>query len=102
MLTRTRSKRLLLADVCLCLRYDGTAVKKIRVKLGAAGYDVLIANGLLRNAGKLIRARCGVTSHVLVVTSPRIRRVWGKQLETSLRSAHLPFSVLTIPDGEQH
>ena len=39
------------------LRYDGTRVKKIPVRLGAASYDVLIANGLLRKAGRLIRKR---------------------------------------------
>lgn len=77
-------------------------MKKIPVKLGSAGYDVLIANGLLRDAGKLIRERCGTPSHCLVVTSPRIRRLWGKQMEASLRGAHLPFTVLIIPDGERH
>jgi 3-dehydroquinate synthase len=77
-------------------------VKKIPVKLGAAAYDVLIADGLLRDAGKLIRARCGTPSQCLVVTSPRIRRLWGKPLEVSLRRAKLCFTVLTIPDGEQH
>ena len=77
-------------------------MKKIPVKLGAAAYDVLIADGLLRDAGKLIRARCGTPSHCLVITSPRIRRLWGKPLEASMRSARLAFTVLTIPDGEQH
>ncbi len=84
------------------LRYDGTRVEKIAVKLGDASYEVLIANGLLRNAGKRIVRRCGVPSRCVVITSPRVRKLWGRELERSLSAAKLPFALLTLPDGEQH
>jgi 3-dehydroquinate synthase len=77
-------------------------VKKIAVKLGAASYDVLIANRLLRDAGKYLRAKCGVPSKCVVITSPRVHKLWGVGLERSLRAAKLPFITLTMPDGEQN
>lgn len=77
-------------------------MKRIPVKLGAASYDVLIANGLLRSAGRLIRGVCGQPSHCAVITSPRIQKFWGKELESALRAARLPFEILTVPDGEPH
>jgi 3-dehydroquinate synthase len=77
-------------------------VKKIPVKLGDASYEVLIGHGLLASSGPRIRARCGVPSRCVVITSRRIHRFWGKELERSLGSAALPFNVLTIPDGERH
>lgn len=77
-------------------------MKKIPVKLGAASYNVLIANGLLREAGPLIvRGFERRPSLCVVISSPRIWSLWGEKLSSSLKSAGLAFAVLKIPDGEQ-
>jgi len=39
-------------------------------------------------------------SQILVVTSPNVRRHWGRQLEESLRDARLKYQVLEMNDGE--
>lgn len=77
-------------------------MKKIPVRLGAASYEALIANGLLRDSGRLIRERCAQVSNAIVITCPRIRKLWGKRFEASLKAAQIRFKVLTIPDGEKH
>jgi 3-dehydroquinate synthase len=76
-------------------------VHKIKVKLGPNSYDVLIGDGLLRDAGRLLeRAKPAKDSRVFVVTSPNVRRHWGEKLETSLRRAKITYHVLEANDGE--
>jgi 3-dehydroquinate synthase len=75
-------------------------VKKITVRLNDRPYDVVIAAGLLRDAGERI-ARWK-PQRTVVVTSPTVRKYWGATLESSLRAARLRHAVLEIPDGEQH
>jgi 3-dehydroquinate synthase len=78
-------------------------VKKITVKLKPAPYDVLADRGLLRSAGEnIVRAMGGKPSLCLVVTSARVRKFWGKNLERSLQGAGLPFVTNEIKDGETH
>ncbi|HEV2991190.1 MAG TPA: 3-dehydroquinate synthase [Candidatus Angelobacter sp.] len=76
-------------------------VRKIKVKLGHNSYDVLIADGLLRDAGRfLANAMPSRNSQVFVVTSPNVRRHWGNKLEASLRRAKLAYYMLEANDGE--
>lgn len=89
------------------VRYGGfrlissVEVEKIGVKLGRNSYDVLIGDGLLRDAGRVAeRLRPSKDSRVFVVTSPNIRRHWGEKLEASLRRAKLNYHVLEMNDGE--
>ena len=76
-------------------------MQKIKVKLGHNSYDVLIGDGLLRAAGRLIeQVKPSRDSRVFVITSPNIRRHWGEKLEASLRRAKLTYCVLETNDGE--
>src|SRR5205807_2228374 len=76
-------------------------VEKIKVKLGHNSYDVLIGDGLLRDAGRVLRRLLpSEDSHVFVITSPNVRRHWGEKLETSLHRAKLKCHVLEMNDGE--
>jgi 3-dehydroquinate synthase len=76
-------------------------VKKITVKLKSAPYDVLIGHGLLRDAGKsIVRTLRGKPALCMVVTSTRIQKLWGRELEKSLRAAGIRFQIIAIPDGE--
>src|SRR5947209_17698457 len=79
-----------------------SAVKRISVKLRASPYDVIIAAGALREAGKqIVKAVDRMPTLTVVVTSPQIRRHWGAVLEASLKKAKLKFEVVEIDDGEQ-
>jgi 3-dehydroquinate synthase len=76
-------------------------VQRIKIKLDQNSYDVLIGDGLLRDAGCLLeRVKPSRDSRVFVVTSPNVRRHWGEKLETSLRRAELSYQVLETSDGE--
>jgi 3-dehydroquinate synthase len=76
-------------------------VQKIKVKLGPNSYDVLIGNGLLRDAGRLLeRVKPSRDSRVFVITSPNVRQHWGEKLETSLHRAKLSYQMLEMNDGE--
>jgi len=76
-------------------------VKKIKVKLKSGSYDVLMAAGLLRNAGREVkRLLPSPHARVFVVTSPNVRRHWGPVLEQSLQRAGVGHQVLEMNDGE--
>ncbi len=76
-------------------------MNKIRVKLGKNSYDVMVGSGLLRHAGREVRRVLPAPgTRVFVITSPNVRRHWGRQLEESLRKARMPYQVLEMNDGE--
>ena len=76
-------------------------MRKIKVKPGTRGYDVIIGGGSLRHAGREIRRVLPQhDSRVFIITSPRVRAHWGEALEHSLRSAKLSYHVLEMNDGE--
>lgn len=76
-------------------------MKKIRVKLKPSSYDVLIGHGGLNEAGKRIKVVLpSRTSMCVVVTSPTVRRHWGKKLEESLRRASINYKVVEVDDSE--
>jgi 3-dehydroquinate synthase len=69
-------------------------VKTIRVKTNPP-YSVVIG------AGALARVRAEIKnlrpSSVFVITSPRVRRLWGAEL-----ARRLPAKWIAVPDGERH
>jgi 3-dehydroquinate synthase len=76
-------------------------MRKIQVKPGKSRYDVIIGGGLLRHAGREVRRILRAhPTRVFVITSPRVRRHWGKALEDSLRRARLTYNILEMNDGE--
>lgn len=76
-------------------------MKRIRVKLKSNPYDVLIATGLLRRAGREVRRLLpSKTSRVFVITSSRVRRHWGGAIEAALQRARVPLHVFEMDDGE--
>ncbi|HWX56651.1 MAG TPA: 3-dehydroquinate synthase [Verrucomicrobiae bacterium] len=76
-------------------------MKTIKIKLGKNSYDVVIASGLLRHAGREVRCVLPAPdARVFVVTSPKVRHHWGEELEQSLRRAKLAYHMLEMEDGE--
>src|SRR5262249_50288016 len=81
--------------------YDSFNVTKIRVRLKPDTYNVLIGNGLLRRVGReLRRIMPPEPPRIFVITSPNVRRHWGKALAKSLTQARLSFEILEMNDGE--
>ena len=64
-------------------------------------YAVHIGRALLAAAGARIAALDLDPTHVVIVTSPRVAHLWGRELEAGLRRAKMKVSVLRIPDGEE-
>jgi 3-dehydroquinate synthase len=76
----------------------------IRVNITAPprAYEALIENGLLGAAGERLANILGARRKLFVVTSPQVRRRWGKKLLASLRASGFAPLVLEMADGEPH
>lgn len=77
------------------------SLTRIAVQTPSRSYDVLVERGLLRSAGTVLRDIIPAESRVFVVTSPRIRRVWGKSLQKSFIRVGRKLEILEMPDGER-
>jgi 3-dehydroquinate synthase len=64
-------------------------------------YSVVVGRELLGRIGELVKLPSGAEK-ALLVSHPRIRRLWAKEIERGLRSAGLTASWWTFPEGEEH
>ena len=71
----------------------------VRVELGARGYDIVIGDGLLGQAGARIAA-LAPAARCLVVTDETVARHHLSTLAASLAQAGLHHTALTLPPGE--
>lgn len=80
---------------------DGTTTERLRVDLGERSYDILIGNGLLADAGRLIAP---------VLRAPRVAVITDQNvvdaghlatLETALTAADIAFRTIILEPGEQ-
>src|SRR5271157_5176805 len=60
---------------------------RIPVQTPSRSYEVLVERGLLRSAGQALRDILPAQSRGFVVTSPRIRKLWGGVLTKSFSRA---------------
>jgi 3-dehydroquinate synthase len=78
-------------------------VNSFTIQVKPAPYNVLIETGLLRDAGKNLRAAFGSKpSHTAVITAGPVRKHWEATLATSLSQAGLDPYLLEIRDGERY
>lgn len=75
----------------------------VRVALsGGRGYDIQIGAGMLARVGEAVAA-VARGSRVVIVTQPRIDRLWGETLRASLRTAGFQgVDTVTFPAGERY
>jgi shikimate kinase/3-dehydroquinate synthase len=73
--------------------------RSVRVDLGDRSYDVLIASGVLRDAGSLIKSRFGAVK-CGVVTDENVARHHLATLEESLKSSGLFAGSIVMKPGE--
>ena len=75
-------------------------MKRVRVRLGDKGYDVLIARGLLGQAGKHLRD-CGFNGKLVIITNPIVQELYGNALREKLSADGFQVAMLTVADGEE-
>jgi len=75
---------------------------RIPIQTRTKNYEVLIERGLLRSAAAYIRETLPTAKHFVVVTSPPIRKHWGKLLLDSFAHDSARVDVIEMRDGERH
>lgn len=76
-------------------------MKTVTVNLASRSYKILIANGLIDNAGKLIESH-QISSRLVVISNPKVFDLYGERLMKSLLSSNLNVSFILIPDAEAY
>jgi shikimate kinase/3-dehydroquinate synthase len=87
------------ADVSAPPSLDPNPSRTVRVELGDRSYDVLIARGVLRDVGALIKARFGAVK-CGVVTDENVARHHLTTLEESLKSEGVFAGAIVMKPGE--
>jgi 3-dehydroquinate synthase len=77
-----------------------TDPRKVRVELGARAYDILIGEGLLAQAGKLI-VPFAKRQRVFVVSDETVWGLHGEALQAGLANEQIKAVSLAVPAGEQ-
>ncbi|MFN0042198.1 MAG: 3-dehydroquinate synthase [Alphaproteobacteria bacterium] len=77
-----------------------SAPERIRVELGARGYDILIGTGLLAEAGGHL-AKLLARPRVVVVSDENVARLYLADFETALDRAAIAHDRIILPPGEK-
>lgn len=78
---------------------EGPAVERVRVDLGERSYDILIAAGLIGEAGAHM-ARLAPGAAAAIVTDENVARHHLAGLETSLAAAEIRHRAIVVAPGE--
>jgi 3-dehydroquinate synthase len=76
-----------------------TSNRRVTVPLTNRSYDVVIGNGILEQAGSLLR-EAGLNRPVAVVTDERVEELYGQTLLAALADARFASSLHIISGGE--
>jgi len=77
---------------------NAAADRRIKVELGARGYDVVIGSGLLARAGALLAPLLASKRRVVVIADAQVAALYLDRLRAGL-GAVVP-DVITVPGGE--
>jgi len=75
-------------------------MKKVRVCLGERSYEIVIGPGLLQKSGRELR-RLDIGSDAVIITNNRLKALYGKTLERSLKKSGFSTCFITVPDSEK-
>jgi 3-dehydroquinate synthase len=73
----------------------------VQVAVKPRPYAAQIENGLLGQAGELLRELLPAAGRLFVITVAPVRRKWGKKLMGSLTAAGFETKILEMPEGER-
>lgn len=79
----------------------GRTVNRIRVR-ASKEYEVLVAPGLLDEAGAQVRAACPSARIAALVADTNVMPLYGARVRDSLEAAGLRVVCHTFPAGEEH
>lgn len=71
------------------------------VRLGERTYPILIGEGLLNQAGKLLR-RISAAEKVMLVSNPTVFPLYGPKVLNALQSEGFHAEIALMPDGEEY
>ncbi|MDR1376952.1 MAG: 3-dehydroquinate synthase [Synergistaceae bacterium] len=78
-------------------------MKKLSVGLGGNGYDILIGDGLLEDAGKLLEPLYPRNAAaVAVVADENAWKAWSEPFTASLSRSGIAFQSIVMPSGEKN
>ncbi len=77
-------------------------MEPLRINTEGRSYDAVIEPGVLRAAGKYLRAVMPDAKSVFCITVPRVRRQHSSRLVESLKVEGFEVQVLEMPDGERY
>lgn len=80
---------------------EGSTREVVKVSLGENSYEIFIESGLLKKIGSLW-GNLKLPGGVVVVTSPALKKSYGRQLAESLRKAGVEVFFIDIPPGEKY
>ncbi len=84
------------------MRQVSAPAQIISLATPSATYDITVGRGLLQTLHpRLLALAQGKPFRPVLVTSPKIWKLWSKQVRTSFPEAQSP-TVLFLPPGEQH
>ena len=76
-------------------------MKAITLKTANTSYDILVGDGLLSQAGILLKNRGLTAGKIVVVTDSRVRKLHCDRLEQNLIDSGFNVLVIEIPEGEE-
>lgn len=76
-----------------------SGIESVKVSLGNRSYDILIGNGLIKNAGEHI-VKILPSKKVFIVTDDNVAKIYLASLQKSLDAAGIKHSHYIIPHGE--
>jgi len=76
-------------------------VATIWVRTASARYPVWVGAGLLRDAGRRLRGLRPRARRLYVISSPRVWRLWGREVARGARAAGLRSETLLMDDREE-
>ncbi len=74
---------------------------RVRVKLGARSYDIRVGPGLLAGAGELAASVLPPPRLAVIITNPKINRLYGRKVTRDFISAGFKVAVVEVPAGER-
>ena len=75
-------------------------MKRVNVRLGDKGYDILIGCGLLDQAGKHLKD-CGFNGKLVIISNPVVQKLYGEALRERLSADGFQVTILSVADGEE-
>lgn len=75
-------------------------MKKVKLELGAGGYEVRVGTGLLPRIGLWLKEK-GFSGKAVIITDAVVKELYANEVYTGLTNAGFSVTVLDVPVGEE-